>query len=58
MEVRMIPALDPALPPCNELLKEYVTSPSKAKKAVITDIAETINTFSRNSSESIVGFDS
>jgi hypothetical protein len=45
-------------PLCNELLKEYVTSPSKAKKAVITDIAETINTFCRNISESIVGFHS
>jgi hypothetical protein len=45
-------------PLCNELLKEYVTSPSKAKKAVITDIAETINTFCPNISESVVGFHS
>lgn len=41
---------------CNELLKEYVTSPSKAKKSVITDIANQINDACRNISDSLLGF--
>lgn len=50
------PCLEFHSPLCNELLKEYVTTPSKAKKAVIANIAETINTFCRNLLERFVGF--
>lgn len=50
------PSLKFSSPFCNELLKEYVTYPSKAKKSVIVDIVRQINDACRNISQRLLGF--
>lgn len=54
---RKSPCLKFRSPLCNDLLGEYVTSPSKAKKATIIDIAKTINTHCQSISERLLGFE-
>lgn len=48
---RKSPCLEFQSPLCNELLKAYMISPSKAKKCAIAGVANTINTFCKNISE-------